>query len=259
MIGLTSLRPSMMPPEPCFDAKRAAEVIAEIDRILAWQQRLEKERDRRFVELGRYLCEVRAKQYWRVQNLASFDDFLEKRFPGSRRKAYYFMAIHEQLPRPMHASLEQIGWSKAKELTRMVRHEGPNFNASRWLDQAQQLSSEELKQAVEKAITGESEAYEILYFKIYKSQLQVIEQAIEMAARLLGSDYSRGYCLEMICADFLAGVHAADDEPQMLVTALDRVFRLMSAEHQLAFVRRLASAITEDGPDEIRTLGSASV
>jgi hypothetical protein len=29
----------------------------------------------RFVELGRYLCEVRVGQYWRVENLKSFDEF----------------------------------------------------------------------------------------------------------------------------------------------------------------------------------------
>jgi glycosyltransferase involved in cell wall biosynthesis len=32
-------------------------------------------------------------------------------------------------------------------------------------------------------------------------------QAIETAAFMLGSDKSRGYCLEMICADFLAGAN----------------------------------------------------
>ncbi len=42
---------------------------------------------------------------------------------------------------------------------------------------------------------------------MYKSQIPVIEQAIETAARMLGSDKSRGYCLAMICADFLAGAH----------------------------------------------------
>ena len=31
------------------------------------------------------------------------------------------------------------------------------------------------------------------------------EQALETTALMLGSDKSRGYCLEMICADFLAG------------------------------------------------------
>ena len=64
---------------------------------------IEREKDSRFVDLGRYLCEVRAGQYWRVDNLKSFDEFLEKKFPESRRKAYYLMAIHEQLPRiPKH-------------------------------------------------------------------------------------------------------------------------------------------------------------
>jgi hypothetical protein len=52
----------------------------------------------------------------------------------------------------------------------------------------------------------ETEPWEILNFKAYKSQLPVIEQALETAARMLGSDKSRGYCLEMICTDFLAGV-----------------------------------------------------
>jgi hypothetical protein len=35
----------------------------------------------------------------------------------------------------------------------------------------------------------------------------VTKQALETAALLLGSDKSRGYCLEMICVDFLAGVN----------------------------------------------------
>ena len=72
----------------------------------------EQEQDTRFVELGRYLCETRAGQYWRVDNLKSFDEFLEKKFPESRRKAYYLMAIHEQLPRQTHHDLKQVGWTQ---------------------------------------------------------------------------------------------------------------------------------------------------
>jgi hypothetical protein len=48
-------------------------------------------------------------------------------------------------------------------------------------------------------------AWEIIYFKLYKSQLPVVERALEIAALMLGTDKSRGYCLETICADFLAG------------------------------------------------------
>ena len=59
---------------------------------------------------------------------------------------------------------------------------------------------------MEKELTGKnSEPSDLIYFKVYKSQIPVIEQAIESAALMLGSDKSRGNCLEMICADFRPG------------------------------------------------------
>jgi hypothetical protein len=64
-------------------------VLGKIDEVLTWEQRRESERETKFVELGRYLCEVRAGQYWRIEKLKSFDELLERRFPESRRKAYY--------------------------------------------------------------------------------------------------------------------------------------------------------------------------
>lgn len=82
-----------MPPK--LNRRRALFVLGKIDEILAWEQRKETERDTKFVEVGRYLCEVRAGQYWRLEDLKCFDEFLERRFPGSRRKAYYLMSIHE--------------------------------------------------------------------------------------------------------------------------------------------------------------------
>ena len=52
------------------------------------------------------------------------------------------------------------------------------FSSKRWGDQ----------------LTGrETEPWELLYFKLYKSQLPVIEQALETAALMLGTDKSRGY------------------------------------------------------------------
>ena len=66
--------------------------------------------------------------------------------------------------------------------------------------------NEQFKHEVEKHLTGQdSEPSDIIYLKLYKSQIPVVEEAIENAAPMLGSDKSRGYCLEMICADFLAG------------------------------------------------------
>jgi hypothetical protein len=117
-----------MPPK--FNRRRALFVLGKIDEILAWEQRKETERDTKFVELGRYLCEVRAGQYWRLEGLKCFDEFLERRFPGSRRKA---------------------------DSTR-ARFPSSNRRSRR-------------------------------------------------AVRMLGSDKSRGYCLEMMCADFPAGAN----------------------------------------------------
>ncbi len=58
---------------PKLNQKRALFVLTKIDDILAWEKQNDAERDTRFVDLGRYLCEVRAGQYWRVEKLKSFD------------------------------------------------------------------------------------------------------------------------------------------------------------------------------------------
>jgi hypothetical protein len=40
----------------------------------------------------------------------------------------------------------------------------------------------------------------------------VIEEALETIGLMLGSNKSRGYWLEMICGDFLAGVNLAETQ-----------------------------------------------
>src|SRR5579863_1665985 len=105
---------------PKLNRRRALFVLGKIEQILSWEKCADQERDRYYVELGRYLCEVRAGQYWRIDNLKSFDEFLEKKFPQSRRKAYYLIAVHERLTRVPKAHLEQIGWTKARELVRVA-------------------------------------------------------------------------------------------------------------------------------------------
>ncbi len=211
MIGLTTLWIDRRTPvSPELNRRRALIVLGKIDEILAWEQGKEHERDVRFVELGQYLCEVRTGQYWRLENLKSFDEFLEKRFPESRRKAYYLLAIHEHLTRIPKRQLREVGWTKARELVKVARREGPGFDCAPWVHKAKELPKEEFKREVERYLTGkETEAWEIIYFKLYKSQVPVVERALEIAALMLGSDKSRGYSLEMICADFLAGAALA--------------------------------------------------
>jgi len=214
LTGLTSLwingRPAVSPE---LDPRRARFVLGRIDEILTWEKSKEKEGDVRFVELGEYLCEVRSRQYWRLEKLSSFEEFLGKRFPESRRKAYYLMAIHENLTRIPKPQLREVGWSKAVELVKVARRDGENFDCATWLHKAKGMPKEGFKSEVERHLTGkDTEPWEIIYFKLYKSQLPIVEKAIETAALMLGSDKSRGYCLEMICADFLAGANAREGE-----------------------------------------------
>src|SRR5438876_12403211 len=97
LIGFTSFITRNPPMLPKLNRRRAQFVLTKIDEILAWEKRKEAEKDTRFVELGRYLCEVRAGHYWRLEKLKFFVEFLERRFPGSRRKAYCVLAIPEHL------------------------------------------------------------------------------------------------------------------------------------------------------------------
>ena len=172
MVGLTSLLTKYPPMLPKLNKKRAQFVLTKIDEILAWEQQKDAEQDTKFVELGRYLCEVRSGQYWRLENLKSFDEFLERRFPGSRRKAYYLMSIHEHLPPEARKDLKQVGWTKGVELTKLARRDGQEFDCATWVHKARSMPKEEFKREVEKELTGrETEAHEIIYFKIYKSQV----------------------------------------------------------------------------------------
>jgi hypothetical protein len=93
---------------------------------------------------------------------------------------------------------------------------------------------------VDQHLTGkDTEPTEIVYFKFYQSQIPVIEQAIETAALMLGTDKSRGYCLEMICADFLAGAHLDDGNPEILLNSISRYYKFLPGEQQQAFLENL--------------------
>jgi len=218
-------------------------VLDKIDEILAWERRKELERDERFVDLGQYLCEARSGQYWRLDNLKSFDEFLEKRFPESRRKAYYLMAIHENLTRIPKQQLREVGWSKATEMVKVARRDGSEFDCATWLHKAKELPKEEFKREVERHLTGrDTEPWEIIYFKFYKSQLPVIEQALETAALMLGTDKSRGYCLEMICADFLAGANLVEGNSGTLLMALWRLIEFLPGQMKAELRQRMLMA-----------------
>jgi hypothetical protein len=67
----------------------------------------------------------------------------------------------------------------------------------------------------------------------------VIEQALETAALMLGSDKSRGYCLEMICADFLAGRTWTTRIQKRCWFSMTRFFRFLPEPQERAFLQEI--------------------
>jgi hypothetical protein len=99
------------------------------------------------------------------------------------------------------------------------------------------MPREEFRRAVEREPARTwTTAIPLVYFKLYKSQIPVIEQAIETAARMLGSDKSRGYCLEMICADFLAGAHMDNGDPEILLNSISRYYHFLPEAQKKEFL-----------------------
>jgi hypothetical protein len=150
------------------------------------------------------------------------------------------MSIHEHLPPQARKGLKEIGWTKGRELAKLARRDGQRFNCAPWVHKAQHMHKEDFRREVERELTGkDEEPSELIYFKVYKSQIAVIEQAIEVAARMLGSDRSRGYCLEMICADFLAGANLDNGDPETLLFSMKRFFGLLPESQKKTYLESI--------------------
>jgi hypothetical protein len=61
------------------------------------------------------------------------------------------------------------------ELVKLARKDRQHFDCAIWLHRAREIPQKQFKQEVEKELTGrETEPWEIIYFKLYESQMPVI-------------------------------------------------------------------------------------
>ena len=60
---------------------------------------------------------------------------------------------------------------------------------------------------------------------------------------MLGSDKSRGYCLEMICADFLAGASMDTHSPEILLHSISRYYKFLPVPQREAFLSEINGKI----------------
>ena len=70
----------------------------------------------------------------------------------------------------------------------------------------------------------------------------MVEKALEIAGLMLGTDKSRGYCLKMICADFLAGANLCEGQPDVLALPLERLYSMLPEAQRIELLSKLRDA-----------------
>jgi hypothetical protein len=98
------------------------------------------------------------------------------------------------------------------------------------------------RSAAPRLVVGESkmEGFPAIIFSV--SNLKY-SRALEIASLMLGGQKARGYCLEMICADFLAGANLdASGNADSLLLALSRIYLLLPNSQQQEFLLRIPKA-----------------
>ena len=151
------------------------------------------------------------------------------------------LALKEHLAQIPKPHLQEIGWTKAKELAKVARREGERFESATWLHAARSMKTEEFKRQVKRHLTGkETVPRDFLYFAVDHNQREVIEQALETAGLMLGTDKSRAYCLEMVCADFLAGARLEAGQENVWFLALARLISAVPVEQRRELLDVLA-------------------
>jgi hypothetical protein len=81
----------------------------------------------------------------------------------------------------------------------------------------------------------------MVYFKLFESQLPIIERALYVAARMAGTERSRGHSLEPICADSLAG-RTEESSPEETLLVIQRLVSSIPSEYLTRVAGQLQSS-----------------
>jgi len=221
--------------------------------------------DRLQLVQGELLYEVRRNNYWKEWSFVdesaedrtydSFDEYVKTEMDMERRKAYYLIDVYEtfvvKLSLP-HEVLQDLEWSKAKELTKVITEE----NAEELLDKIGSLSVrktidyvKELKDR--KALpSGKSlpEPKKSLAFRLTADQLENVDQSLAGASQHLSTEIQEGpnatknaAALDLICSEYNAGLMGSGEEG--IFTKLETVVKHIERSFG---VKLEVSGVTDD-------------
>jgi hypothetical protein len=125
-------------------------------------------------------------------------------------------------------------------LAKIARRDQQHFDCATWLHKAREMPKEEFKQGVERELTGTGNRTLGSYLFQAIQEPAAGGRVGDRDRRLdAGTDKSRGYCLEMICADFLAGANLENENPEVLLQSALRFFKFLPGEDRQKFVHHI--------------------
>ena len=166
-----------------------------------------------YYDMGEVLKQIRDEELFRVFGFKDLEEYAQKRHGFKYRKAAYLIAIVENclaagIPKE---DIQGIEWSKMKELPVLT-----DENRKDWLIKARDMSVEELRHEVKKhreggnGGDGEFEEKKSITFSLAPGQKQVVDKALELAARLTGSEV-KSFHLQVLAEEFV-GTYGSEDQ-----------------------------------------------
>jgi hypothetical protein len=187
----------------------------EISRLLQRAISIKNEIEGKFWEMGSILNDIFKNQYYVDYGYHDWKDFCNEVLEMKWRSATYLRDIYVKFT-SLGIGPEDcvgVGWAKLKELLPIVTKE----NVKYWLKEAKAkkvsvaVLNAKVRHALGRITKEESERLpKQLVFRLHNAQLENVEKALELARRMTGSN-SRGYHLEMICAEFRLTYEATDE------------------------------------------------
>ena len=201
--------------------ERPPTVLSEGKAQLLYQQvlSLKAEIEVRWFELGRILEEIFEGRHFIELGYAKWKDFCEMALGPLELKyrAIDYLRMTRKKCDEVGIGREiagEIGWSRLKEIIPIVTKK----NKDHWIDVARkkgttvQVLNAKVRVARGKITEEESKVLpEKMFFSLFKEQKENVERTLELAGRMTGSE-SRGYQLEMVCADFRGTYESPDGE-----------------------------------------------
>lgn len=188
--------------------------------------------------------------YW---NYDSFEDYIDKEIQIAYRKAMYLVEIYgkAKLLNMDMERLERMGWSKARELIRVV----DESNVSEWMDRAENCTVKELNIQVKKekdktsdksSIVEEAPIITTITFKLGMAEHAIIDDALQESKSLINSN-DLALALANICQEWMETKGVVPQHS----TLEDHIAHLQQVYGRKLVISGMAPAETaEDSDDE---------